>query len=734
MSESSEEPNNAMQEQQDESCRKRKKSMVGATLSKFKSLKEDDFMKLVSKRTKSFNFLEDGKKKKKKEKLNAIHAHKSAPISNEEIKHIKTDRKSEPIIESNGEFLYDFIESKNEEEDSFLSESLSTSSSPSNSKEDIQNEFSEDTAASRRAKYIQRYVTSTSPDSSYDDVSIKSNTSMELEDPHATKVAGSNKKFHKRFKLSEERVIEDFLCALLLRGALLAQGSMYITQNYVCFYANIFGKKTRVMVPFREIISVRKCKILKSIPNSIEIHTVNKKYFWASFLHRENAFQLIDTRWRYIRMLHGSPVVDEVRPLEDENTEWGVDDKASDIGFDWRESAEFSFSTSFSESSDEHLTGAGAKNLLPPISPVCCHQVERNNNVVANAPTYSEKFPITIQEFYLHLLSDNSDTFWKEFHARYGYAAFSMTAWSSSLEGCCLERHADFKAPIKMSLAPKHTRVKQKQRCRFISNDEIIFETSSHSRDVPYSNQFLVDAVWHIKNLPDNSGCELKTSIFVRFTKKNWLKSMIEKNAIEGSRDWFENWIESALAVAKHIKRNSNTPTQLLRSSTKEILNSLGSQSSRNTSDDLKNERHEDSISSSASFSRRYFKYSLIILFLLVISLFCTCIYFYLQCQYIRQDIDDINGSVEVSNYLNLRKAITFVSSGMNDVDNLSSHWNSNPPVANFVNNTMLGNWASLLKQLQTIVVQKDDLSIPNDEGTPSDFYDIVSATMDQLN
>ena len=76
----------------------------------------------------------------------------------------------------------------------------------------------------------------------------------------------------------------DFLCALLLRGTLLAQGSMYITPNYVCFYANIFGNKQVVTIFFTDIITVKKTKILKSIPNSIEICTPKKKASSSSSL------------------------------------------------------------------------------------------------------------------------------------------------------------------------------------------------------------------------------------------------------------------------------------------------------------------------------------------------------------------------------------------------------------------------------------------------------------------
>ena len=119
---------------------------------------------------------------------------------------------------------------------------------------------------------------------------IKRTESMESDMPNLMprRQSTTAKAFQKRFPFlgPKERIIDTFLCALLLRGALLAQGCMYITENFICFYANIFGKKIRVTVNFLDIVCVRKRKMLKSIPNSIEIHSQHKKYFWASFIHR----------------------------------------------------------------------------------------------------------------------------------------------------------------------------------------------------------------------------------------------------------------------------------------------------------------------------------------------------------------------------------------------------------------------------------------------------------------
>lgn|SRR3990167_2913997 len=46
---------------------------------------------------------------------------------------------------------------------------------------------------------------------------------------------------------------------------------------------------------------------------------------------------------------------------------------------------------------------------------------------------------------------------------------------------------------------------------------------------------------------------------------------MIEKNALDGSKEWFENWIKSALAVSRFIQQNSSIPKSQ-RTSKSEIL------------------------------------------------------------------------------------------------------------------------------------------------------------------
>lgn len=88
----------------------------------------------------------------------------------------------------------------------------------------------------------------------------------------------------------EEDVLDDFSCAL--RKKVLIHGRLFCTDNFLCFYANILGFKTKQVIPFREVIAIKRHK--GTITNSIEIACANKKsFFLGSFTRRNEAFQFI---------------------------------------------------------------------------------------------------------------------------------------------------------------------------------------------------------------------------------------------------------------------------------------------------------------------------------------------------------------------------------------------------------------------------------------------------------
>lgn len=429
------------------------------------------------------------------------------------------------------------------------------------------------------------------------------------------KTSPPERKFYRRFDLPDEKVIDNFVCALILKGTLLAQGSLYITQNYVCFYSNILRKKITCCIQFQDIICIRKCSLLKSIPNSIEIHTPEKKYTWTSLLHRQEAFELMDTRWRHIRKKLGLPIVDHLDTDEVEET------------LDYELQLE-----------DDEVF----------ICESCTHESPKVRDI---PPRYTEIFSLSVEEFFYRFISNLSVPFWVEFIAKDGYDLSSCTTWEKTNESCCLEREIEFRTPIRITFSPNNsTRVVQKQRYRFLNQKEFIFETSSYSIDVPYSQQFLVESRWHIKQFKDDEHCELNISIGVRFTKKIFFKRVIEQTAIEGSRDWFKNWIRFAMSVVAQNEKsplNGSSDKNSHPTSSKLIKSNNFTQKSRDNvvSDrdvpiDIKDNEEKNTGKQKSSFTVAFMVYFLmlgnklwniffILLLSLVILLFGISVYYY---------------------------------------------------------------------------------------------------------
>ncbi|KAH9733427.1 protein VASCULAR ASSOCIATED DEATH 1 [Citrus sinensis] len=141
-----------------------------------------------------------------------------------------------------------------------------------------------------------------------------------------------SEEYRQLFRLpSEEVLVQDFNCAF--QESILLQGHMYLFVHFICFYSNIFGFETKVtskfqcyvascnstlqyqscfaisnefmlqkIIPFYEVTAVRRAKTAGIFPNAIEIFAAGKKYFFASFLSRDEAFKLITDGW----LQHGS--------------------------------------------------------------------------------------------------------------------------------------------------------------------------------------------------------------------------------------------------------------------------------------------------------------------------------------------------------------------------------------------------------------------------------------------
>ncbi|XP_025101004.1 GRAM domain-containing protein 1B-like isoform X1 [Pomacea canaliculata] len=104
--------------------------------------------------------------------------------------------------------------------------------------------------------------------------------------------------FKKTFKdiPKEERLIVDYSCAM--QKDILVQGRMYISQNWICFYANIFRWETVLTIPCKDITAITKEKTARVIPNAIQITTTTERYFFTSFGARDKTYMMLFRIWQ----------------------------------------------------------------------------------------------------------------------------------------------------------------------------------------------------------------------------------------------------------------------------------------------------------------------------------------------------------------------------------------------------------------------------------------------------
>ncbi|XP_062860368.1 protein Aster-B-like isoform X2 [Trichomycterus rosablanca] len=107
-----------------------------------------------------------------------------------------------------------------------------------------------------------------------------------------------NEDFRKLFKQlpDTERLIVDYSCAL--QRDILLQGRLYLSENWICFYSNIFRWETLLTVRLKDICFMTKEKTARLIPNAIQVCTDTEKHFFTSFGARDRTYMMTFRLWQ----------------------------------------------------------------------------------------------------------------------------------------------------------------------------------------------------------------------------------------------------------------------------------------------------------------------------------------------------------------------------------------------------------------------------------------------------
>ncbi|XP_068452639.1 GRAM domain-containing protein 2A-like isoform X2 [Clinocottus analis] len=107
-------------------------------------------------------------------------------------------------------------------------------------------------------------------------------------------VSKYNSQYHKLFQTvpKEEILMKVYSCALL--RDILLQGRLYISRNWLCFYANLFGKDIKVCIPVVSVRLVKKHRTAGLVPNGLAITMdTAQKYVFVSLLSRDSVYDVL---------------------------------------------------------------------------------------------------------------------------------------------------------------------------------------------------------------------------------------------------------------------------------------------------------------------------------------------------------------------------------------------------------------------------------------------------------
>lgn len=419
--------------------------------------------------------------------------------------------------------------------------------------------------------------TDTAPDrrSSLDLLSSSTPSPSLLSSDAQNQLAMKSEEYRQLFRLPPDEVlVQDFNCAL--QESFLLQGHMYLFGHRICFYSNLFGFETKRIIPFHEITAVRRAKAAAIFPTAIEIVAGGKKYFFTSFLSRDEAFKLINDGW----LQHNGAAKEsaDLEPKSDLNILDSVVVEGADS---------FSQATEGVESlerNEDNMVQEDSKPLVNGEFEIVSNSsgvpdnVDEEAVIVQNtdcsssatssglkqedldAPRVREcftlvaeaKFPVKVEKFFELFMSDDGVAFQESFRRKCGDKDFKCTQWRPH-EEFGHTRNLSFQHPIKFYLGARLGGCHEVQKYRCYRNSHLVIESSQEVSDVPFADYFRVEGFWDVEK-DGEEGCSLKVYVNVAFTKRTMFKGKIMQSTIDECREVYATWIALAHELLKQKK------------------------------------------------------------------------------------------------------------------------------------------------------------------------------------
>lgn len=400
--------------------------------------------------------------------------------------------------------------------------------------------------------------------------------------------------FKKQFKdiPLDERLIVDYSCAL--QKEILVHGRMFVTQNWICFYANIFRWETIVTIPTKEITAITKEKTARVIPNAIQICNEKDKYFFTSFAARDKTYLMLfriwqnalmeqplspSELWHWVHVSYGDelgltssdddyvppPGMEDVKDrLKTGSTPTSKGD-TSDVPLpsDTKNNKEDDFLL-VDESNEESISidsPAGKQGLDEPTDfgdttedgedndgEVVCSDHDHFPKLACN-----EVYQIPVDKMFELIFTDCP--FFRHFTRARKLKDVSLTPWRDDPdENIGRVRDVTYTVPLNAPFGPKSSQTLEKQMCYKQSRPGILYviDAECTPTGIPYADAFYVVNRYCLTRVSKEKS-RLRVTSEVKYRKSVWgvVKNMIERNSVQGVLDYFQ-------CLGIHLRKESD--------------------------------------------------------------------------------------------------------------------------------------------------------------------------------
>ncbi|KAI7878643.1 GRAM-domain-containing protein [Lichtheimia hyalospora FSU 10163] len=421
----------------------------------------------------------------------------------------------------------------------------------------------------------------TPPDSPQKSVSSVSKKKRQKspDDPASAK---RNAEFHTMFRSipEDDLLMDDYGCAL--QKEILVQGRMYVSKRHICFNANIFGWVTNLVIDFADIIDIEKRTTAIFIPNAIQISTHQTKYFFGSFLSRDQAFDQLKALWQEVRKRSQSTdsgdstttkVDDEYDDglLTDDTLStlsggYSMDgdalpppptlvsplDKPSDIchrPYDRQKSlATITAATTHRPHPSLDRRRTASESQLSARKNV--QQNQRSDTTVCSCDTNGGHYTHTVMD---QMYSSSIETIYGILANRAFLQKFlsetekntdvQVGPWEKGDGGVSghFSRDISYIKSLNNSIGPRSTKCLLKEQVKHLDLENSVTQViTTQTPDVPSGGSFVVKTrlciMW-----AGQGKVRVLVTVLVEFTKSSWLKSTIEKATIDGQTNYYKS-------------------------------------------------------------------------------------------------------------------------------------------------------------------------------------------------